>query len=332
MGDLHSGPDPSREKADVALLAELDPVICRLLERHLASAREWHPHAFVPWSRGEDFPADYEWSPAESSIPSGVRSALFVNLLTEDNLPYYFRDIDRMFGRDGAWGTWTRRWTAEENRHSIVIRDYLCVTRAIDPVVLERGRMVQMSAGVVPEPTSAQDGLVYVALQELATRIAHHNTGKVIGDDAGYEVLKRVALDENLHFLFYRDAATAALERDPSSVVQAIERQVTSFAMPGTGIPGFGGHAARIAAAGIYDLDAHVNQILDPVVMRTWGLADIEGLSPEAEQARERTIAYIDALRTRAERQKDRRARRADRAARSSREVTDVEVLADGLD
>ena len=35
----------------------------------------------------------------------------------------------------------------------------------------------------------------------------------VIGDPAGYEVMMRVAGDENLHQLFYRDLAAAAIER-----------------------------------------------------------------------------------------------------------------------
>ena len=37
--------------------------------------------------------------------------------------------------------------------------------------------------------------LVYVALQELATRIAHRNTGRLLGDSAGYDVMMRVAAD-----------------------------------------------------------------------------------------------------------------------------------------
>src|SRR3990170_3394676 len=175
-----------------ALLAELEPTAARLLDRHLASTKEWFPHDLVPWSRGRDFEAGYEWSAEDVQLPDEVRSALFVNLLTEDNLPYYFRTIERMFGADTAWGTWARRWTAEEGRHSIVIRDYLTVTRSIDPVQLERARMAQVECGEVPEPETAQDGLVYVALQELATRIAHHNTGKVLDDPVGYEVMKRV--------------------------------------------------------------------------------------------------------------------------------------------
>ena len=132
-----------------AALAELEPVAGRLLERHLATTKEWFPHELVPYSRGRDFEPGEQWREDDSFMPldDAVRSALFVNLLTEDNLPYYFRDIDGLFGRDGSWGDWARRWTAEEGRHSIVIRDYLTVSRAIDPVALERGRMVQVSNG-----------------------------------------------------------------------------------------------------------------------------------------------------------------------------------------
>src|SRR5438105_2222205 len=149
---------------DRSLLQALTPAVETLLDRHLATSKEWFPHELVPWSRGRDFEPGWEWREAEAEIPGPVRSALFVNLLTEDNLPYYFHSIDRMFGEDGAWGAWARRWTAEEGRHAIVIRDYLTVTRALDPVALERGRMQQVSGGISPEPDAVADGLVYVTL------------------------------------------------------------------------------------------------------------------------------------------------------------------------
>src|SRR5581483_9770183 len=205
-----------------ALLQELTPVAERLYDRHDGAAKEWFPHEMVPWSRGRDFEPNEEWDPDEVPMPSGVRSALFVNLLTEDNLPYYFRTIEALFGADSIWGTWVRRWTAEEGRHSIVIRDYLTVTRSLDPVELERGRMAQVSGAVVPEPPTPADTLVYVALQELATRVSHRNTGKLLGDPVGYEVMARVAADENLHYLFYRDVVSEALAVDPSTVVLAV--------------------------------------------------------------------------------------------------------------
>lgn len=279
---------------EMALVEALEPTAARLLDRHLETAVEWFPHTMVPWTEATDYDPEYQWCPEESSIAPAVRSALFVNVLTEDNLPYYFRDIERMFGRDGAWGEWVRRWTAEEGRHGFVINAYLLATRSLDPVELERGRMAQVQSGQVPEPPSVAEGLAYVSLQELATRISHFNTGNLLEDPVGRAMMRRVAADENLHYLFYRDAMSALIEADPSAGVIAIDNQVTSFAMPGVGIPGFNTHAKAIADAGIYDLAIHHDKILQPVIMRDWAIADLEGLTPEAEVARAHLIKQID--------------------------------------
>ena len=250
---------------------------------------------------GRDAVPGVPWKPEDADLggvelDDAVRSALYLNLLTEDNLPYYFRDVEHHFGTEGAYGTWARRWTAEEGRHSMVIYSYLMVTRAIDPVELERGRMVQVSGGEAPAPDNTEQALVYLTLQELATRIAHRATGKLMGDQVGYEVMARVATDENLHFLFYRDLTTAAVEAHPSAMVIAMERVVRTFAMPGTGIPDFDRHSAAIARAGIYDLAVHHEQILVPVVLRHWRVADLTGLSPEAEAARDKLMDKIDRI------------------------------------
>ncbi|HLY82870.1 MAG TPA: acyl-ACP desaturase [Acidimicrobiales bacterium] len=283
---------------DQTILDALAGTAESLFERHLEKTKEWFPHELVPWGRGRDFVPGEAWNPDEFPLPGPVRSALFVNLLTEDNLPYYFHAVSRLFSEDGVWGAWNRRWTAEEHRHSIVIRDWMTVTRALDPVELERARMGQVSVGM---PGAANisgicEGVVYVTLQELATRISHRNTGRLLGDQPGFDIMARVAADENLHFLFYRDLATAAFEVDPSGMVLAVERQVRGFEMPGTGIPDFGVHAGAIAAAGIYDFGIHHSQILVPVVLRQWQLESIEGLTPEAEAARGRTVRHINRI------------------------------------
>ncbi len=282
---------------ETELLNELTPVAESLLERHLRASKEWFPHENVPYSRGRDHVPGEVWSDADADlggveIGPEVRSALLVNLLTEDNLPYYFRTVERMFGPDGVWGTWVRRWTAEEQRHSMAIYAYLMTTRAIDPIELERSRMAQVSGGQIPNPP-LHEGFVYLALQELATRISHRNTGAMLGDPAGYEVMKRVGSDENLHQLFYRDLAAAAIEADPNTMMIAIEHQVRNFAMPGTGIPDFDRHAALIAKAGIYDLQIHHEQILAPVVIRQWDAPNIGGLSGEGAAAQERLMKRL---------------------------------------
>jgi acyl-[acyl-carrier-protein] desaturase len=280
-----------------ALIEELEPVAAKLLERHMGVAKEWFPHELVPYSRGKDFEPGRQWVPedadfgtAGTEIDEAVRSALYLNLLTEDNLPYYFRDIDRLFGSDTAFGEWARNWTAEEGRHSIVMRDYFTVTRALDPIALERGRMIQVRGGQVPTPNDAFEALAYVSMQELATRISHRNTGKLMKDEMGTAIMSRVGNDENLHYLFYRDLTSAALELDPSSTVLGIERAVRTFSMPGLGIPNFEAMSREVAKAGIYDLLIHHDQILEPVIMRHWKLMELTGLSDEAEAARESII------------------------------------------
>ena len=308
-----------------SLLQELIPVAERLTHRHYDTCKPWYPHEFVPWSLGRDFVEGVDWDASEVPLPAAVRSALFVNLLTEDNLPYYFDTIDRMFGRDGIWREWSHRWTAEEARHSIALRDYMTVSRVLCPRQVEDGRMSQMSGGAVPQPDSAIDGFVYVALQELATRIAHRNTAKALREhlpdhpvaEAGYEVISRVAADENFHFLFYRDLTSAALEIAPSLVLPAIERQVREFEMPGTGIPDFREHALAIANGGLYNLAQHHDQILQPVVLKWWKVESLTGLTADAEAAREALLKQITRIGKVARRLSERAREAADRAAQA---------------
>ena len=291
---------------DDQLLAELEPTAVKLYERHLATAKEWFPHEMVPWSRGRDYDVDEAWDPEQSTLCQGARSALFLNILTEDNLPHYYRTISAKFGNDDVWGEWNRRWTAEEGRHAIVIRDYLAVNRSIDMRELERARMRQVSLGLVPNPDGIADGIVYVALQELATRISHRNTGKLLDDPEGLAIMSRVAADENLHHLFYRDLVSAALEIDPSGMVAAIERQVRNFEMPGAGIEDFKVHARVIADAGVYDFASHHDQILVPVVFKHWRVEQIENLKAAGEQARDRLVKHVNKVGNVAKRMKSR--------------------------
>jgi acyl-[acyl-carrier-protein] desaturase len=281
-----------------ALSEQMETTARNLLTRHLERSREWFPHQLVPWHLGRDTASVDDPTCSGPPESTGVRSALLVNLLTEDNLPHYFHQITRAFSGDSAMHHWARRWAAEEQRHSIVLRDWITVTNQLDLVALERARMHQVttgfSAGVRAD--SACDGLVYLALQELATRVSYRNTAQQMLDPTGAEIMNRVAADENLHFLFYRDMASAAMDEDPSAGMVALDRQVTHFEMPGTGIDGFATHAAAIAAAGIYDYRVHYEQILDPLIRRHWKVESIGDLSPPGEAARTHLLARIARL------------------------------------
>jgi len=312
----------SEPMSTTQLLLELEPVVETNLNRHLSMAKEWFPHEYVPWSDGRNYDGPLNgdpWTVEDSQMSDVARSALIVNLLTEDNLPSYHHEIATLFGREAAWGDWVHRWTAEEGRHGIAIRDYLLTSRAVDPVQLERLRMDHMSTGYTALHDDMIRSLAYVSFQELATRVSHRNTGKITGDAVGDQLLARVAADENLHMVFYRNLLGAALELDPSQTMRAITDVVTNFAMPGTDIAGFQRKAVEMAIAGVYDIRQHRDDVVAPV-LRFWNVFEIEGLDAEGEQARTELADFMAELEKQALRFEDKRdALKARMAARAER-------------
>jgi len=280
---------------EASLLRELEPEAGRLYDRHAKVAVEWFPHDFIPYRLGRDFDKE-PWTPDQPRLTGVAQTAFEIGLLTEDNLPSYHRLIHGMFGRgDGAWINWVGRWTAEEGRHAIVLRDYLTVTRNIDPIMLERGRMTQLQQGYDHDAPDTLHGLAYVAFQELATRIAHRNTGRYSDDPVADKIMVRIAADENLHMVFYRDILAAAIKIEPSAAVCAIVDEVLAFSMPGAGIPGFIRKAAQIAKAGIYDIRVHREDVLMPII-KYWGIFELENLNAAAEAARVRLAEHLEQL------------------------------------
>ena len=301
-----------------SLLTELQPVVAANLDRHLSLAKDWQPQDYVPWSRGRDFAflGGTDWQPEDSPLDPVAQTAMIVNLLTEDNLPSYHREIATRFGRDGAWGQWVGRWTAEEGRHAIAIRDYLVVTRGVDPVRLEALRMEHMTAGYDSGDKTMLQALAYVSFQELATRIAHRNTGRATGCPLAEQLLARISADENLHMVFYRNLVKAALDLSPGPTLRAITDEVISFQMPCIAIPGFARKAAQIARAGIYDLRIHHDEVIWPL-LRQWGVFELENLDAQGEKARIELAGFLTQLDGQASRFEERRAQASNSAARS---------------
>ena len=89
--------------------------------------------------------------------------------------------------------------------------------------------MDHMSTGYTAQHDDMIRSLAYVSFQELATRVSHRNTGKIAGDAVADQLLARVAADENLHMVFYRNLLGAALELDPSQTMRAITDVVTTL-------------------------------------------------------------------------------------------------------
>jgi acyl-[acyl-carrier-protein] desaturase len=198
------------------------------------------------------------------------------------------------FSMDGPWGYWVNRWTAEENRHGIAIRDYLVVTRNADPVELEELRVEQMTRGFSPGQNQQGDlfadtlfdSVLYVSFQELATRVSHRNTGKACNEPVAEQLLARISNDENLHMIFYRDISAAGLDIAPNMAMASLYRILKNFKMPGYTVPEFRRKAVIIATGGVYDPRIHLEDVVMPV-LKKWRIFERDDFTGECARLRD---------------------------------------------
>jgi acyl-[acyl-carrier-protein] desaturase len=295
----------STELTDLQLLRELEPVVEQNINRHLRMRKDWNPHDYIPWSDGKNYYAlgGQDWEPGQSQLSEVAQVSMLQNLLTEDNLPSYHREIAMNFGMDGPWGFWVNRWTAEENRHGIALRDYLVVTRAIDPVELEELRVEQVTRGFSPGQNgqgdmfaeSLFDSVIYVTFQELATRVSHRNTGKACNETIADQLLQRVSADENLHMIFYRDVSEAGIDMAPNQAMKSLHRVLRNFKMPGYTVPEFRRKAVVIAVGGVYDPRIHLDDVVMPV-LKKWRIFEREDFTGEAAEMRDDLGKLVEEL------------------------------------
>jgi acyl-[acyl-carrier-protein] desaturase len=327
----------STELTDLHLLRELEPVVEANINRHLQMRKDWNPHDYIPWSEGKNYYAlgGQDWEPGQSQLSEVAQVAMLQNLLTEDNLPSYHREIAMNFSMDGPWGFWVNRWTAEENRHGIALRDYLVVTRAIDPVELEMLRVEQMTRGFSPGQgnqgemfaESLFDSVIYVTFQELATRVSHRNTGKACNETVADQLLQRVSADENLHMIFYRDVSEAGFDIAPDQAMHSLHRVLRNFKMPGYTVPEFRRKAVIIAVGGVYDPRIHLDDVVMPV-LKKWRIFEREDFTGEAAAMRDDLGKLVEELTLTCDKFEEAKLRRLERERKVAEKKAAKKVLA----
>lgn len=330
----------ARVLTELELLQELEPVVEDAVNRHFSRTKDWNPHDYVPWADGKNYYAlgGQDWDPEQSKLSEVARTAMVQNLLTEDNLPSYHREIAMNFTMDAPWGTWVNRWTAEENRHGIALRDYLVVTRNCDPIELETLRMETVNRGFSPGQNqqvsgdlfagSLFDSVVYVTFQELATRISHRNTGRACNDPIADQLLARISHDENLHMIFYRDVSAAGFDIAPQQAMYSLHRVLANFQMPGFVVPEFRRKAVIIAVGGVYDPRIHLDDVVMPV-LKKWGILEREFTGEAARYQDEigKIVADLEETCTKFEVAKQRRLEREAKVAEKRAAKASTKVL-----
>ncbi|MEU1998667.1 acyl-ACP desaturase [Nocardia gamkensis] len=272
---------------DRELLESLAVDVELLLRKHIDVADGWQPHDLVPWDDGRNFAflGGTDWAPEQSELSETAKLALTVSVLIADNLPSYHREIGKYL-RTGAWWRWVGRWTAEENRHEITIRNYLMVTRAVDPVELERLRMDHMTKGFRRPAMHLLDVLANCAFEEAASAVRHRNTAALGENPLVTAIAERIALDDELQSVFFADLVAAALDLAPDQTVRAIADRVAGFEVPTVALPNGRSSDEVLAEAGVYDR-AKEDELVFAPLLRRWNIFTRTDLGPDGELARE---------------------------------------------
>ncbi|MEU2039308.1 acyl-ACP desaturase [Nocardia niwae] len=272
---------------DRELLESLAVDVELLLRKHVDVADGWQPHDLVPWDDGRNFAflGGSDWTPEQSELGETAKLALTVSVLIADNLPSYHREIGKYL-RTGAWWRWVGRWTAEENRHEITIRNYLMVTRAVDPVELERLRMEHMTKGFRRPAMHLLDVLANCAFEEAASAVRHRNTAALGENPLVTAIAERIALDDELQSVFFADLIAAALDLVPDQTMRAIADRVAGFEVPTVALPDGRSSDAVLAEAGIYDRAKEGELVFAPL-LRRWNVFTRTDFGPEGEAARD---------------------------------------------
>ncbi|MBF6355374.1 acyl-ACP desaturase [Nocardia higoensis] len=256
------------------------------LRRHVAVADGWQPHDLVPWDDGRNFAflGGTDWEPGQAQLSEVAVVALTVSVLIADNLPSYHRELGKYL-RTGPWWRWVGRWTAEENRHEILIRNYLMVTRSVDPVELERARMDHMTLGFRREPLHLLDVLAANAFEESASALRHRNTAALNENPLVTAIAERIAADDALQSEFFAAMVAAAFELAPDQTMRAVADRVAGFSVPKVELPDGRTSDVMLAEAGIYDPAVEGEQIFAPL-LRRWNVFGRSDLGVEGEAAR----------------------------------------------
>lgn len=282
-------------EAKAEALRAVEPLVEEMMTEHRAKRRLWFPSDFLPADEAEDEDAIRVLARLRDrarSIGDSIRVSVVLGLLTEEGLPHFHRLLSNYLGEKSVWAQWNRMWTAEEDRHGMVLHDYARDARLFRMKEVEMMQYAYQEAGFEPEwDRDPYRVFVYTTLQERATQVTHRNTGRVVGDEE--PVLKgiftNIAADEAKHFSFYRRVFKALLEVDPNRAIHSALAVMPAIDMPGFTMPDFKEMADVVRRSGIYgpwDYKKIVEEAID-----FWKIDVMEGLNEAGRKAQDRIMA-----------------------------------------
>ncbi|PRC42524.1 acyl-ACP desaturase [Mycobacterium sp. ITM-2017-0098] len=257
-----------------ALTLELEPVVLEQLRRYIDSEDLWFAHDYVPFDQGENFAflGGRDWDASDVTLPKPITDALEILLITKDNLAGYHRELVEHFLLEAKWGRWMGRWTAEEHLHAIALRNYLVVTREVDPSANEDVRVQHVMKGYRAHTYSQLETLAFMAFWERAHAVFCRNLQAQVTEPVLEGLVGRIAQDEERHEQFFADLVGHCLTYSRDETIEAIALRAAGLDVVGGDIDAYQDKVATVAEAGIFGRDELSKVIADRIT--AWGLAD----------------------------------------------------------
>lgn len=301
--------------------------VMQLLEKKIDSFMEeflipvekiWQPTDLLPDSNHENFLEEVkELREISKDLPYDFWVTLVGDTITEEALPTYeswLMDVDGVDNVErNGWSKWVRHWTSEENRHGDVLNKYLYLSGRVNMREIEQTTQHLIADGFdIGTGRDPYKNFVYTSFQELATFVSHNRVAliaKKYGEKKLFKMCNLISGDEMRHHLAYSEFVNQIFKVDPSEMMLAFQYMMKQkITMPalflresgdkiGSAFEAFSDSAQRI---GVYTASDYVD-ILQKLNEK-WDIGNINGLTAEAEKARDYLMKLPERMRKISER------------------------------
>ncbi len=296
---VHSPADASDATETLAkseALRHIEPIVQTMYEAHMGKQRLWWPTDFLP--SDEKMSDDEETNIAAlreraRSVPDSLRVAVVLGMLTEEGLPHFHRLLSKYLGDESVWGQWNYMWTAEEDRHGMILHDYARESR------LFRFKEVEMMQYAYnAKPASTRRGTRTRTASSSTRRFRSAPRRSRTATPAGLADAEPVA---KRHLLQHRRRRGQALlllpprlprppgDRPATAPCIGALAVMPAIDMPGVSMPAFKEMADVVRRTGIYgpwDYKAIVEEAID-----FWKIETLTGLNDIGRAAQEKILA-----------------------------------------
>jgi acyl-[acyl-carrier-protein] desaturase len=281
----------------------------------------WQPSDLLPDSTRDTFFSEIkDLQQSAQGLSYDLVAVLIGDTITEEALPTYESWLSMVEGVDkgehSGWMTWTRHWTAEENRHGDLLNKYLYLSGRVNMRAMEVSTQYLIADGFdIGTGTDPYRNFIYTSFQEMATNISHRRVASLAkrdGDTLLSKMCGVIAADEARHAKAYKHFMEKIFEVDANEAMLAFEDMMRKkIVMPAHFLREVGlkigqtfGHftdaAERLKVYTALDYVDILKTLIDE-----WQIESMTELNEAGEKARDYIVRLPDRLLRVAERMKN---------------------------